>query len=132
MRFGWRFTGKKPSAGSKQSQWMPYLTYTVMYNEKKAEAATMRNLQDMKKAVDTLSPAERDELREYLEQQTLKHEIEILLAKEPPETLQAGTLDMARLREATEGMWHGLDEAAIHAIVTAMIEKDIKPETSND
>lgn len=91
----------------------------------------MMNLQDMKKAVDRLSPAERDELREYLEQQTLKHEITLLLAKEPPEQLRAGTLDMDQLRKASEGMWDGLDEEEIDVIIAAMNEKNIKPETTN-
>lgn len=91
----------------------------------------MVNLQEMKKAVDTLSPAERDELREYLEQQTLRHEIEVLLTKEPAQPLQAGTLNMDQLLKATEGMWDGLDEAEIETIVAAMTEKNIKPESAN-
>ena len=91
----------------------------------------MMHLQEVKKPVDTLSPAERDELREYLEQQTLRHEIEMLLAKEPPESLQAGTLNMARLHKAAEGMWDGLDEHDINTIVAAMTAKNIKPESAH-
>lgn len=91
----------------------------------------MMTLRDMKKAVDTLSPEERNELREYIEQQTIKQEIEAMLADESPESFRSGTLDMDRLRQAAAGMWADLDENEIDSIVTAMTEKNIKSNRTN-
>jgi hypothetical protein len=80
-------------------------------------------LNEMKRMIDTLSAAEKAELREYIDQQRLKAEIDAMLANEPPEPLQAGTLDMDQLRAAADGMWAGLDEDEVTAIVAAMIGK---------
>jgi hypothetical protein len=69
----------------------------------------MLNLQEVKDAIDYLSPEERAELRAYLdEHETL--------------TLRAGTMDIDVLIEAVRVMHEGLTESEWDEIVQAMNE----------
>ena len=88
------------------------------------------NLDDVFKIIDQLSPSEKRRVRQYLEQQqdVLRREIDDLLAGAQQAELKAGTLDADRLMQAVQGMWEGLDEAGIDAIVQAMNEEYIEPD----
>jgi hypothetical protein len=83
------------------------------------------NLEDVFKLIDQLSPNEKHQVRQYLEQQpdVLRRDIDDLLISALPVTLQSGTLDADQLLQAVQGMWEGLDEAEIEAIVQAMNEE---------
>lgn len=86
----------------------------------------MTTLSQMKQVVNTLSQAERDELREYIEQQTLKSEIEAMLQNHTSQPLQGSELDMAQLTDAVEALWSGLSEDDIEAIISSMNDKNTK------
>ncbi len=86
----------------------------------------MTDLQDVKAAIAGMSPEELAELREFIRQQTLQHDIEALLAQAEPEQIPAGTVNMERLRAAAEEMWGGLDDDEIEALVAAMNIKNVK------
>ena len=86
----------------------------------------MNNLQDVKTAIAGMSPEELAELREFIRQQTLQHDIEALLTEAEPEHIPAGTVNMEQLRAAAEAMWGGLDDDETEALVAAMNIKNIK------
>ena len=86
----------------------------------------MTDLQDVKTAIAGMSPEELAELREFIRQQTLQHDIEALLAEAEPEHIPAGTVNMEQLRAATEAMWGGLDDDETEALVAAMNIKNVK------
>jgi hypothetical protein len=86
----------------------------------------MNSLQDIRTAIAGMSPEELAELREFIGQQTLQHDIEALLADAEPERIPAGTVNMAQLRTAAEAMWSGLDDDETEALVAAMNIKNVK------
>lgn len=74
----------------------------------------MLNLQEVKEAIDYLSPEERAELRAYLdERETI--------------TLRAGTMNIDALLEAVREMHEGITESDWDEIVQAMNEEYIEP-----
>jgi hypothetical protein len=78
----------------------------------------MMTLQDVKQAIDRLTPAERRELREYLEQRES--------TEQPVQDLSPA--DRARrLREAFEELRAGLTQAQLAEITEAMNAEYIEP-----
>lgn len=82
----------------------------------------MISLADIKQAVDKLTHEERVELRAYLDRQQddLTQEIDAILETAPSPQLTPGTMDASRLEHAISGMWSGLDEDEVEAVVQAM------------
>lgn len=78
----------------------------------------MVNLQDMKNAIDRLTPEERRELRQYLEQrestEQLTHELS------PEERIR-------RLEEAVKALREGLTQAELDEMTDAMNAEYIEP-----
>lgn len=74
----------------------------------------MLNLQEVKEAIDYLSPEERAELRAYLdERETI--------------TLRAGTMNIDTLLEAVRKMHKGITESEWDEIEQAMNQEYIEP-----
>jgi uncharacterized alpha-E superfamily protein len=79
--------------------------------------AAMMNLQEVKEAVDHLSPEERAELRAYLDEQTTQEET----------PLRAGTMNVDALLEAGRAIREGFSDEEWEAIEQAMNEEYIEP-----
>ncbi len=77
----------------------------------------MMNLQEVKEAVDHLSPEERAELRSYLDEQTVQEEA----------PLKAGTMNVDALLEAAKAIREGFSDEEWEAIEQAMNEEYIEP-----
>lgn len=86
-------------------------------------------LEDVFRMIDQLTPQQKQQVRQYLdaEQESLRAEIDALLASAQPTPLHAGTMDVDKLLQAAETMWAGLDENDIQAIIQAMNEEYIEP-----
>jgi uncharacterized alpha-E superfamily protein len=76
----------------------------------------MMTLQAVKEVVDQLSPAERAELRDYLEEQTVDVSM-----------LRPGTMDVDALLEAAREIREGFSKEEWEEIVAAMNEEYIEP-----
>jgi hydroxymethylpyrimidine/phosphomethylpyrimidine kinase len=88
-------------------------------------------LDEVFKIIDRLTPEQKQEVKQYIDHQPdiLQHKINTILASAQPTPLKAGTMDMDRLLHAVHAMWDGLDEPEIEAIVQAMNEEYIEPDT---
>lgn len=86
-------------------------------------------LNDVYKISDQLTTEQQEQVRAYIEQQqsTLRREINAILQDAPAPELPSGTMDADKLMRAVEGMWVGLGDHEIEAIVQAMNEETIKP-----
>ncbi|MDX2141488.1 MAG: hypothetical protein SF123_25605 [Chloroflexota bacterium] len=94
-------------------------------------------LQDVFKIIDSLTPEEKLQVKAHIEYPPeelaqLKAEIDAILATAEPVTLQAGTMDVDKLIEATRQMWEGLTDEEIDEVVAMMNEEYIEPERPND
>ena len=94
----------------------------------------MLSLTDIKQAVDKLSSEERAELRAYIDKQQrdLSQEIDAIWQSAPHPHLTPGTMNGERLESAIAGMWSGLDDDDVDAVVKAMNEEYIETEYSED
>lgn len=92
-------------------------------------------LEDVFKLIDQLTPEEKRQVSAYIEraqQAALRQQIDAILESAPPPNLVAGTMDIDRLMDAVQGMWAGLDEDEIGAIVQAMNEEYIDSDDESD
>jgi hypothetical protein len=91
-------------------------------------------LDEVFKIIDQLTPEQKQQVKQYIDQQpnVLWDEINTILASAQTTPLKAGTMDMDRLRHATHAMWDGLDEHEIEAVVQAMNEEYIEPDLTAD
>ncbi len=91
-------------------------------------------LDEVFKIIDLLTPEQKRQVKQYIDQQSdaLQDEINTLLAGSQPMPLKAGTMDMDRLLHAAHGMWDGLGEPDIEAVVKAMNEEYIEPDMPAD
>jgi hypothetical protein len=86
----------------------------------------MMTLQEVKQAVDRLSPEDRAALSEYIAQQQLKARIDAILADAEPEPLPEKRLDVEKLRVAAEKWWAGMDRDEIAWLIQAINEKNVR------
>jgi hypothetical protein len=90
----------------------------------------MMTLQDVKRVIDTLSIAERVELREYLEEQTppapdrdVMNRIQAMFAAAPPPIIHEGSMDVDALFEGLRAMTDGLTEEEVDELIDAMNQR---------
>ncbi|MBL8161905.1 MAG: hypothetical protein JNJ61_07950 [Anaerolineae bacterium] len=91
-------------------------------------------LDDVFKLIDQLTPDQKRQVRQYIDDQQalLLADIREILASAQPIPLYAGTMDMNKLRYATQSMWAGLDETEIEAIVQSMNEEFLESDKVSD
>lgn len=91
-------------------------------------------LDEVFRLIDQLTPEQRQQVKHYIDHEadTLRNNINAILQSAQSTKLQAGTMNMEKLLRATQGMWDGLNEDEINAIVQAMNEETIKPDSSTD
>lgn len=83
-------------------------------------------LDDVFKMIDRLTPQEKLQVKQYIEDQpdeSLLERINEILATAEPTELRAGTMDVEKLIEGTRLMWEGLSAEEIEAIVQSMNEE---------
>ena len=73
-------------------------------------------LQELFKTIDRLSPAERAQLRDYIDRHDTEHT-----------QLKTGTMDVDVLLEAVRSIRADMDEAEFEAMLDAMNEEYIEP-----
>jgi hypothetical protein len=91
-------------------------------------------LDDVLKLIDRLTPEQKQQVKQYIDQQTdaLRDEIDLILSTVHPILLKAGTMDIDQLLHAAQDMWDGLDEPEIDATIQAMNEEYIEPVRASD